>query len=592
MTQAELDNFAFAPTKGMHPLTGEPRQVNRVAKHLHELAQKPHPRVKATYDAAQTTSENRNYWANADCFDADSANSQPVRETLVARSRYEVANNGYSDGIAQAYCNSLIGRGPVLRMQTGSEGFNRMIEQEFYRWTKACGLRRKLWCMAHAKHTDGEAFAVMRKNPRLKHRVKIDLVLYETDHFRTPSVVGYDEGEIDGIRFDEFGNPETYNRLLRHPGSSTYYGVYGEAEQVPADSVLHWFKLRRPGQHRGVPECASTLNAGAAGRRYREAVIAAAELVADFTMFIKTTFAADDSPVANPFEETEIRKRMLTALPEGYDAFQPKAEQPTSTYTEFNKSLIAEQARPKCMPYNVAAADSSGHSYASGRLDHHPYHQSLDVDREDGNDLVLDKLFARWFEYAIFIYGWLGGDPEAVNLDAAGAHSWDWPKHPVADLQAEASSNQTRLSSGALTLTKLYANDGEDFEDELIVMASNYGVTPDEMRKILANAIFNNQSQQASMAQVELSAESARSVTNSIYEELKMKLDAYGVGVRAGSITPQPDDENEIRKAAGLPAMSEEARAAWEKDGGIRRPITLTPPDGAPQSPFQEPAQA
>jgi capsid protein len=502
MTQAELDNIAFAPTKGMHPLTGEPRQVNRVAKHLHELAQKPSPRVRASYDAAQTNSENRNYWANADHFDADSANCQSVRETLVARSRYEVANNGYSDGIAQAYCNSIVGKGPTLRMQTGSENFNRMVEAEWYRWTQAVGLRRKLWCMAHAKHTDGEAFAVIRRNPRLKHRVKIDLVLYETDHFRTPSINGFEDGEIDGLRFDEFGNVETYNRLLRHPGSNTYYGVFGEAEQIPADFVLHWFKLRRPGQHRGVPECASTLNAGAAARRYREATIAAAELVADFTMFIKTTFAADDSPVANPFEETEIKKRMLTALPEGYDAFQPKAEQPTSTYGEFNKSLIAEQARPKCMPYNVAAADSSGHSYASGRLDHHPYHQSLDVDREDGNDLVLNKLFARWFEIAVFTYGWLGGDPDAIgNIEAAMAHSWDWPKHPVADLQAEASSNQVRLQTGALTLTKLYADAGEDFEDELIVMASNYGVTPDEMRTVLMQAVFNAQNQQASMEQ-------------------------------------------------------------------------------------------
>tara|TARA_R110000868_G_scaffold42334_1_gene143447 strand:+ start:301 stop:1989 length:1689 start_codon:yes stop_codon:yes gene_type:complete len=486
----------------MHPLTGEPRPANRVQKHLAEIANKRPQR--ATYDGAQTTSENRNYWANADLFDADSANSQPVREKLVSRSRYEVANNGYSDGIAQAYCNSLIGRGPVLRMQTGSEPFNRMIEGEFYRWTQAVGLRRKLWCMAHAKHTDGESFAVIRRNPRLRHKVKIDLCLYETEQFRTPSIGGYDDGEIDGMRFDDFGNVTTYTRLLRHPGSSSYYGIFGETEQLPADFVLHWFKMRRPGQHRGVPECASTLNAGAAGRRYREAVIAAAELVADFTMFIKTTFSADEAPVAAAFEETEIKKRMLTALPEGYDAFQPKAEQPTSTYTEFNKALIAEQARPKCMPYNVAAADSSGHSYASGRLDHHPYHQSLDVDREDGNDLVLNKLFARWFESAVFTYGWLGGDPSAIgNIESAMAHSWDWPKHPVADLQAEASSNQTRLSSGALTLTKLYANDGEDFEDELVVMASNYGIEVPEMRKVLLQAVFNAQNQQASMEQAQ-----------------------------------------------------------------------------------------
>lgn len=523
MTTAEMEALDFYPPRGVHPLSGAP-PVNRITKHL--APKKPQ---RATYDGAQTTSENRNYWANADDLSADAANSQVVRQTLVSRSRYEVANNGYSDGIAQAYCNSLIGKGPTLRMQTGSEGFNRMIEAEWFRWTQAAGLRRKLWCMGHAKHTDGEAFAVIRRNPRLKHRVKIDVCLYETDQFRSPRISGFKDGEIDGIRFDEFGNATEYERLLYHPGDGTYTSVFGQTELIPAEFVLHWFKLRRPGQHRGVPECASTLNAGASARRYREATIAAAELVADFTLFIKTTFAPDDAAVAVPFEETEIKKRMLTALPEGYDAFQPKAEQPTSTYDVFNKSLIAEQARPKCMPYNVAAADSSNHSYASGRLDHHPWHQSLDVDREDGNDLVLNKLFARWFELAVFTYGWLGGDPFALgNIDGAMAHSWDWPKHPVADLQAEASSNQSRLQSGSLTLTKLYANDGEDFEDELVVMASNYGVTTDEMRKVLLQAVFNAQGQQASMEQATNAAVSQAAAA--IFTQLTSRL-SQGVAV-------------------------------------------------------------
>ena len=53
------------------------------------------------------------------------------------------------------------------------------------------------------------------------------------------------------------------------------------SERIAADRVLHWFKMRRPGQHRGVPECASTLNTGAAARRWREATLAAAETVRD-----------------------------------------------------------------------------------------------------------------------------------------------------------------------------------------------------------------------------------------------------------------------------------------------------------------------
>ena len=63
-------------------------------------------------------------------------------------------------------------------------------------------------------------------------------------------------------------------------------------------------------------------------------------------------------------------------------------------------------------------------------------------------------------------------------------------------------------------------------------------------------------------------------------EELKRELDAYGVGVRAGALTPTQNDENHFREKAGLPNISNEAQAYWKKEGNVRRPITLTQPDG------------
>ena len=61
--------------------------------------------------------------------------------------------------------------------------------------------------------------------------------------------------------------------------------------------------------------------------------------------------------------------------------------------------------------------------------------------------------------------------------------------------------------------------------------------------------------------------------------DLKAILDAYGVGVRAGAITPQTADEDEMRKLIGLPVMSDAVRADWAASGGIRRPVTLLEDD-------------
>jgi capsid protein len=446
-------------------------------------------KVAATYDAAGSSDEFKNYWAPADALDADSANSYAVRQHLVRRSRYDVYNNGYSDGIATTYATDLIGRGPSLRMQTGSEGFNRMVEMAWYEWCKEIKFRRKLWCLAHAKHVDGEGIGILRQNRKLKHRVKLDWVLHETEQCQTPYLPYGTPGYIDGIEFDDYGNPTFYDFLEYHPGSNQVaQNKYINPEKVPARYVTHWFKLRRPGQHRGIPECASTLNLGASARRWREATVAAAENIADFSLFIKTQFEPDEIDSVSPMSTLDIQKRMMTALPAGYDAFQPKAEQPTANHAEFSKSLVNEQARPKSMPYNKAACDSSSYNYASGRLDHQTYYAQLNVDRDDCDDCVLDQMFDVWFDAAVVAYGWFGGDPGVIT-SSAKMHIWDWPKHQVADIESEANAADKRLKNGTSSIASEMIACGLDPEDELLKTAEANGLTVDQQRQI--NLLLN-----------------------------------------------------------------------------------------------------
>jgi capsid protein len=443
-------------------------------------------RQQAGYDAARTSDEFGKLWAHADRFDADSAHSPLVRHTLIARSREEINNNGYSDGVAQTYATDVVGTGPALRMQTGSENFNRMVENEWYRWSMAVKFRRKLWCLAHAKHSDGEGFGVLRRNPNLKHPIKLDLALHEAEQFQSPQKT-FQANEIDGLVLDDYGNERYWEMLREHPGAVNRQSFGIVPEKIPAEYVLHWFKMRRPGQHRAVPECASTLNLGAAARRWRESTLAAADTAAEFTMFIKTTMTPEDAATVAPMSTLDINKRMMTALPEGYEPFQMSAEHPTSSYESVNKSFVNEQFRPKSMPKNKAMCDSSDYNYASGRLDHQTYYAALDVDREDCNDSVMDPAFSVWFNAAIVQFGWFGGDPRGINLPS---HVWDWPKHRVADVESEANASQTKLKSGQAFHPQLFAEAGLDFEDELTKAAEAYGVPADELRRRLLDVVL------------------------------------------------------------------------------------------------------
>jgi capsid protein len=440
--------------------------------------------VHARYDASQDSDEFRKYWAAADAYDADSAHSREVRIKLIHRSRYEIGNSGFSDGIAQTYATDLVGNGPTLRMQTRSKRFNELVETEWQAWIKAVQFRRKLWCLAHAKHGDGEGMGVMRRNPRVKHAVPLDVVLYEAEQFQSDLLYSQ-PGRIDGMKFDEFGNVVIYELLRQHPGSAKGESMSSRPEQIAADRVIHWFKLRRPGQHRAVPEMASTLNTGAAARRWREATIAAAETAADFALILQTAMNPDGEvdPV-QAMSSFEIKNRMMVAAPMGWQGNQMKAEHPNAQYEAFNKTLINEQARPKSMPYNKAACDSSDYNYASGRLDHQTYYAALDVERGDCDDLVMDPLFDVWFDLAVVTFGWLGGDPDAIS-PRAKAHIWDWPKHRVADVKVEAQANATKLKTAQIALHRLYSDAGLDLEEEIELMATTFDVDVKEIRQRL-----------------------------------------------------------------------------------------------------------
>lgn len=175
--------------------------------------------VRGKYDAAQTTHENRRHWANADHLSANAAIGADVRRILRSRARYEVANNSYAKGIVLTLANYVVGTGPRLQMLTDDPEANRVIEKEFARWAKAVGLAHKLRTMRIAQCESGEVFALLATNPRIDAPVQLDVRPIEADQVATPwPVPRGDLKAVDGIVFDEFGNPVAYYVLRQYPG--------------------------------------------------------------------------------------------------------------------------------------------------------------------------------------------------------------------------------------------------------------------------------------------------------------------------------------------------------------------------------------
>ena len=248
-------------------------------------------------------------------------------------------------------------------------------------WARSVHLAEKLRTMRMARATDGESFAVLTNNPRLTAEVQLDLRLIEADQVTTPDLDRLSTIAVDGIVFDGSGNPIEYHILRNHPGDS-FYSARSDYERIPASSVLHWFRADRPGQTRGIPDIMPALPLFAQLRRFTLAVLAAAETAADFAGILYTDAPANgEADAAEPFEPIELEKRALVTMPGGWKMAQMQAEQPSTTYGEFKHELLNEIARCLNMPFNVAAGNSSGYNYASGRLDHQTYYKAIRVEQ-------------------------------------------------------------------------------------------------------------------------------------------------------------------------------------------------------------------
>jgi len=213
-------------------------------------------------------------------------------------------------------------------------------------------------------------------------------------------------------------------------------------------------------------------------------VLGAAERAATFPGILSPDAPpGGEAGAAEPFEPIELEQRALITMPGGWKMSQLQAEQPSTTYAEFKHEILNEIARCLSMPFNIAAGNSSGYNYASGRLDHQTYYKSLRVEQAHLETVVLDRVLAAWLDEAVLIRElW----PEELGPMLEWPHQWFWDGQEHVDPAKEASAQATRLASHTTTLAHEYARQGRDWEEALrqrakeLALMRELGLTPDQ----------------------------------------------------------------------------------------------------------------
>ena len=441
--------------------------------------------ISARFDNARHTPDTASLFRNVDSFSANAALDPLTRRTIRTRARYVVANCPYAWGMLDTYATDVIGPWVTVSFPRGGipDDLRDRVSAAFDAWATKSDLWRKLKLMVRAKTTDGEAFATFFTDPTLvdeTNAVTLNIAPIECDRVESWTSAILREDEFDGIRFDRYGHPVAYRILKYHPGDYRDLLKNRAGDWVKAENVIHYFEAIRPEQVRGVSDFVAMLDIPAEQKSYRSSVTETAINAASVSGVLSTDnvpecFDDDDASLGKcamevkPNTAFQAQRGSFVTLPEGWHLNQLQAQQPTSLYPDFVRSLIAEMARCLSMPVNIAMCDSSRHNFSSAKLDFMIYGEKINDVRASIVTQILDRVFYKWLESFA-----LTNNIPAPALSALRQTEWLFTDRSYADVMKDASADNTRLGNATLSHTTYYARQGKDGKREMDQCVADY----------------------------------------------------------------------------------------------------------------------
>ena len=255
---------------------------------------------------------------------------------------------------------------------------NDIIENAFYQFGMVGNCTadgRMSWVdlqkyVVEATKRDGEAFIQIIKNNTYKHGVAFHpLEADMIDEQKNERLRNGNEIRM-GIEVDSFQRPVAYWVRQRHPGDYDFNSLSLRASiRVPAEQIIHVYKMLRAGQTRGEPAMAPALSQVKMLNAHREAELIASRMAASKMGFF-TSDSGEDVP-ADDYDNTvpiiDAEPGTFHQLPAGVD-FKPfDPTHPATAFAEFQKGILRGIASGLGVSYASLSNDLEGTSYSSIR---------------------------------------------------------------------------------------------------------------------------------------------------------------------------------------------------------------------------------
>ncbi|MFK5951774.1 MAG: phage portal protein [Desulfobacterium sp.] len=579
LTWLDKTIFHFAP------VTGAKRMKARIMTEM-----------LASYTGASKSRRSMKEWSPMG-NDADS-DILPDLETLRERSRDLIRNNPIANGAIKTKVTNVVGAG--LRLQSRidrkalgmdddqADVWEEQVEREWRLFwdTKETDVARTLTGhdmvrqVYHQSKENGDVFVLLPRVNRQNCPYDLKLQIIEADRVCNPNNQQDTEKIAGGIERDTYGAPVTYHIMKHHPGSiiqdQKWESRPAYGSKTGLRNVIHLFNPTRPGQSRGVPDLAAVIEPLKQLGRYTEAEMMAAVISGFFTVFIESETGGidnsggfnysnfdDESGQSSSDKDMKLGNGLIIDLAPGEKIHDSNPGRPNAAFDPFFQAILRQVGVGLELPFEILIKHFTA-SYAAARAALLELWKYVMTERRHLTDNFLKLVYEIWM-YEGVATGRLAAPGYLVSPSIRAAYlgsEWIGPAKGQIDELKEAKAADLRMNMGISTLADETAQaTGKDWD-------SNHRQQVKEKKRRLEDGLIEGE--------VVASASDSPPPPGSEYEDIKGKLDAYGVGIRAGGITSQRDDEISFRDQMDLPTMGTAVEGAWEEDEGFRRPITLS----------------
>lgn len=422
---------------------------------------------RSAFDGASRGNRTKNWTTtNADINTTLLGNLQYLRN----RSRDLVRNNPWADRAIEVIESNVVGSGIKPQARSPDPKVAALYEALWAEWAEddvlcdADGLLDFYGLQGLVMRTVAESGScLIRRRKRFKNDglpLPLQIQVLEPDYLDTtrPRIIEPNGNIIvQGVEYDTIGRRVAYWLFEHHPGGTWPLTQGYASNRVPAEEIIHVFRVERQGQVDGIPWASPVLMRLRDLDDFEDAALIQQKIAACYVAFEHDMEAPDDptkltSDKRDELEQMEPGTRVRLGPGRDVTIATPPAPQGFGPFTQnFLRSIACGYG----ITYESLTNDYSQVNFSSGRMGW--IEMNRNVKKWQSSMLVprLCRGVWRWFVEASLVSG--------RAREIAGA-TWTPPRREMIDPVKETEAKKAQVRSGFISLSESIREEGRDPE--------------------------------------------------------------------------------------------------------------------------------